>query len=91
VAGSSPVILADCKIGDEMDEIALDNFLRANESALRWQVESLVLQQVTQAIGRENLVKVTLTFEGSALDDLAVHVDGPDDLKAKIEEALRNP
>ena len=46
-----------------------------------------MLQQVTQAIGRENLVKVTLTFEGSALDDLAVHVEGPEDLKAKIEEA----
>jgi hypothetical protein len=74
-----------------MDEIALDNFLRANESAIRWQVESLVLQQVTEAIGRDNLGKITLTFEGSTLDDLAVHVEGPADLKAKIEEALRNP
>jgi hypothetical protein len=74
-----------------MDEIDLGQFLRANESAIRWQVESLVLRQVTQAIGRENLGKVTLAFQGSTLDDLAVHVEGPDDLKAKIEEALRNP
>ena len=77
--------------GDVTDEINLDDFLRANESAIRWQVESLVLQQVTQAIGRENLGKVTLTFQGSTLDDFAVHVEGPGDLKAKIEEALRNP
>ncbi len=77
--------------GVVMDEINLDDFLRANESAIRWQVESLVLQQVTQAIGRENLGRVTLTFQGSTLDDFAVHVEGPGDLKAKIEEALRNP
>ncbi len=71
-----------------MEGINLDEFLRANESQIRWQVESLVLEQVTRAIGRDNLGKVTLIFEGSALDDLAVHVEGPDDLKDKIEAAL---
>jgi len=74
--------------GDAMEGINLDGFLRANESQIRWQVESLVLDQVTRAIGRDNLGKVTLIFEGSALDDLAVHVEGPDDLKSKIEAAL---
>ncbi|MGO8903224.1 MAG: hypothetical protein ACLQU5_33540 [Isosphaeraceae bacterium] len=74
-----------------MDEIDLEEFLKANESEIRWKVESLVLDQVTRAIGRENLGKVSLTFQGSTLDDLAVHVEGPDDLKAKIEEALLKP
>jgi hypothetical protein len=72
-----------------MDGIHLDAFLRANESEIRWQVESLVLERVTRAIGRENLGKITLTFQGSILDDLAVQVEGPDDLLAKVEEALR--
>jgi hypothetical protein len=76
--------------GDATDRISLDEFLRANESEIRWQVESLVLEQVTRAIGRENLDKVTLTFQGSALDNLAVHVEGPDDLRARIEVALLN-
>ncbi len=73
-----------------MDEINLDDFLKANESEIRWQVESLVLERVTRAIGRDNLGKVTLTFQGSPFDDLAVHVEGPDDLKARVEEALRS-
>ena len=72
-----------------MEGINLDGFLRANESQIRWQVESLVLDQVTRAIGRDNLGKITLIFEGSALNDLAVHVEGPDDLKSKVEAALR--
>ena len=74
-----------------MDEINLHDFLRANESEIRWTVESLVLAQVTRAIGRENLGKVMLTFQGSALDELAVQVEGPEDLKAKIEDAFRKP
>ncbi|HMF37459.1 MAG TPA: hypothetical protein VKF17_12495 [Isosphaeraceae bacterium] len=77
--------------GDVIDEVNLNDFLRANESAILWQVESLVLQQVTRAIGRENLEKISLTFQGSFPDDLAVHVEGPPDLKAKVEEALRAP
>jgi hypothetical protein len=72
-----------------MDEIQLDKFLRANESELRWQVEALVLERLTRAMGRENLGKVTLTFQGSILDDMAVRVEGPDDLLAKVGEALR--
>jgi hypothetical protein len=72
-----------------MDEIHLDEFLRANESEIRWQVESLVLERLTRAIGRENLGKVTLTFQGSVLDDMAVQVEGPDDLLVKVGEALR--
>ncbi len=72
-----------------MCEINLDEFLRANESEIRWQVESLVLQRITQAIGRENLGKVTLSFQGSVLDDLAMSIEGPEDLKAKVEEAFR--
>jgi hypothetical protein len=72
-----------------MDEINLYDFLTANESEIRWTVESLVLAQVTRAIGRENLGKVMLTFQGSALDELAVQVEGPEDLKAKIEDAFR--
>jgi hypothetical protein len=36
------------------------------------------------------LDKITLTFQGSALDNLAVHVEGPDDLRARIEVALLN-
>ncbi len=74
-----------------MDEIDLEEFLKANESEIRWKVETLVLDQVTRTIGRENLGKVSLTFQGSTLEDLAVHVEGPDDLKAKIEEALLKP
>jgi hypothetical protein len=75
--------------GDAVSEIKLEEFLRANESEIRWKVESLVLHKVTQAIGRENLGKVRLTFWGSTLDDIAMEVEGPDDLRAKIEEAFR--
>jgi hypothetical protein len=72
-----------------MDEICLHDFLRANESEIRWTVESLVLDQVTRAIGRENLGKVMLTFQGSALDEFAMQVEGPEELKSKIEDAFR--
>ena len=41
-------------------------------------------------IGRENLDKVTLTFQGSAVDDIAVYVEGPEDLRARVEDALRS-
>jgi hypothetical protein len=68
--------------------INLGEFLKANESEIRWQVESLVLERVTRAIGRENLAKISLSFRGSALDNFAVHVEGPDDLKAMIELAF---
>jgi hypothetical protein len=74
-----------------MDNINLDAFQRANESSIRWQVESLALQQIVDTIGLENLRKITLTFQGSTLDDLALRVEGPDHLRAEIEEALRNP
>ena len=46
-------------------------------------------QRVTEAVGHENMSKIALTFIGTDLDDLKMHVEGPDDLKAKIEEALR--
>ena len=75
--------------GDVVGEIHLGEFVRANESEIRWKVESLVLHRVTQAIGRENLEKVRLFFWGSTLDDMTLQVEGPQDLKAKIEEAFR--
>src|SRR5439155_10827269 len=75
--------------GDAMDEINLEEFLKANESQIRWAVESLVLGRVTEAIGQDNLRKVTLSLQGSTPGDWAVHVEGPDYLKARIEEALR--
>jgi hypothetical protein len=74
--------------GDAMDGINLEGFLRANESEIRWQVETLVLEQVTKVIGRENLGRVALTFQGSHSGDLAVQVEAPDDIKAKIQSAL---
>ncbi|MGC8644007.1 MAG: hypothetical protein ACP5XB_29460 [Isosphaeraceae bacterium] len=74
-----------------MGEINLGEFLKANEFEIRWKVESLVLHQVTRAIGQENLGKVSLTLQGSSLDDLVLQVEGPDELKAKIEEALLKP
>ncbi len=76
--------------GDARYEINLDEFLKANESRIRWHVDSLVRERAAQAIGRENLAKVTLTLWGDSLDDLAVQVEGPDELKAKIEQAFRN-
>jgi len=72
-----------------MDEINLEQFLKANEAQIRWMVESLVLGRVTEAIGQDNLDKVALSFQGSGPGDWAVHVEGPDHLKARIEEALR--
>jgi hypothetical protein len=75
--------------GDAMDEINLDKFLKANESQIRWVVELLVLGRVTEAIGQDNLRKVTLSLQGSTPCDWTVRVEGPDHLKARIEEALR--
>jgi hypothetical protein len=71
--------------------IYLRDFFRANESEIRWLVESLIHEQVTRAIGRENIGRVTLIFEGSFLGDLTVYVEGPPDLKANVEAALRRP
>ena len=39
----------------------------------------------------QNLDQVTVSFWGSPLDDPTVFVEGPADLKAKVEEALRKP
>jgi hypothetical protein len=75
--------------GGAMDEINLGQFLKENESQIRWAVELLVLGRVTEAIGKDNLGKVTLNLHGSTPGDWAVHVEGPDHLKARIEEALR--
>jgi hypothetical protein len=72
-----------------MEEINLDRFLKANESQIRWAVESLVLGRVTEAIGQDNLREVTLSLQGSTPGHWAVRVEGPDHLKARIEEALR--
>jgi hypothetical protein len=74
-----------------LDGVHLGAFLQANEPAIRWQIESLILEQMIRAIGRENLDRVKLIFEGSFLGDLTVYVEGPPDLKAKVEEALRTP
>jgi hypothetical protein len=76
---------------DAMDVIDLDKFLKANASQIRWAVESLVLGRVTEAIGQDNLPKVTLSLQESTPGNWAVHVEGPDYLKARIEEALRTP
>ncbi len=72
-----------------MDEINLDQFLKANESQLRWAVESLVLGRVAEAIGQDHLREITLSLHGSTPGEWAVRVEGPDHLKARIEEALR--
>ena len=74
-----------------LDGVHLGAFIRANEPAIRWQIESLILEQMIRAIGRENLDRINLIFEGSFLGDLTVYVEGPPDLKAKVEEALRTP
>jgi hypothetical protein len=52
-------------------------------------MENIARQRVTEAVGHENMSKIALTFIETDLDDLKMHVEGPDDLKAKIEEALR--
>jgi hypothetical protein len=75
----------------EVEGIDLRNFLRANESEIRWVVESLIVSQMTRAIGRDNLGKINLIFDGSFVGNLTVYVEGPADLKAKVEEALRKP
>ena len=71
--------------------IHLRDFFRANESEIRSLVESLIQMQVSEAIGCENVSRVNLIFEGSFLGDLTVYVEGPPDLKAKVEAALRKP
>jgi hypothetical protein len=73
------------------DEINLRPLIRANESGIRWYVGTIIRERMIQAIGEENLGKVALYFSGSPLDDLTVYVEGPTDLKAKVEEALRKP
>ena len=70
-------------------ENMFDEYLRENRDSIRREMEEIARQRVADAIGHENLSKVTLSFSGSDLEDLKMHVDGPDDLKIKIEEALR--
>ena len=76
---------------DTIDEINLRPFIRANESGIRWYIGTIIRERMIQAIGRENLDQVTVSFWGSPLDDPTVFVEGPADLKAKVEEALRKP
>jgi hypothetical protein len=52
-------------------------------------MKKIARQRVANLIGHENLSKVTLTFSGTDPENLKMHVEGPDDLKVKIEEALR--
>lgn len=70
-------------------ENMLDDYLRENRDSIRSQMEEISRRRVADVIGDENLSKVTLTFSGTGLENVKLHVDGPDDLKAKIEEALR--
>jgi hypothetical protein len=76
---------------EAISEIYLRPFVRANESRIRYYIGSLIHQRMIEAIGEENLDKVRLYFQGSTLDDPIVLVEGPADLRAKIEEALREP
>jgi hypothetical protein len=77
--------------GEAAGEINLRPLIRANESGIRYYVETLLGERMSRAIGRENLGKIRLIFRGSPFDDLMVYVEGPDDLKAKVEEAFRKP
>ena len=70
-------------------EDMLDEYLRENRDSIGSKMEEIARQRVADAIGHENLSKVTLSFSGSDLKDLKMHVNGPDELKAKIEESLR--
>jgi hypothetical protein len=67
----------------------LNGYLRENEDSIRSEKEDLARERVAAVIGRENLSKVTLTFSGADLEHLTMNVEGPDELKARIEEALR--
>ena len=58
----------------EFDGIHLGDFLQANEAQIRGVVETLLVQHLTRAIGREDLGKVNLIFEGSFLGDLTVYI-----------------
>ena len=71
-------------------ENMLDEYLRENQDSIRSEMEEIARRRIADAIGHENLSKVSLRFSGTDLEDLKLHVDGPDDLKAKIEEALRS-
>jgi hypothetical protein len=75
----------DCEL-----ERLLDDYLRQNQDALRTEIEQIARQQIGDVIGPENLSKVALTFSGAHLQDLKLHVHGPEDLQAEIEHALAN-
>jgi lipoate-protein ligase A len=68
----------------------LDDYLRENQDSIRSQMEEITRQRVADVIGQENMSKVTLSFSGTDSENLKMHVDGPDEFKNKIEEALRS-
>lgn len=69
-------------------EKIFDEYLRDNQDSIRSEMENIARQRIADVIGPENMSKVTVTFTGTDLEDLKMHVEGPDDLKVKIEEAL---
>jgi len=69
-------------------ERMLDDYLRTDRDAIRSEMEEIARRRVEDAIGPENLSKVTLRFSGTDLADLKMHVEGPYKLKAKIKAAL---
>jgi hypothetical protein len=68
----------------------LNDYLRENQDSIRSQMEEIARQRVADVIGYENMSKLTLRFSGTDPENLQMHVDGPDELKARIEEALRD-
>jgi hypothetical protein len=71
-------------------ESLLDDYLRENQDSIRSQIEETFRQRVAEVIGLENMSKVTLSFSGTDLENLQMHVNGPDELRHKIEGALRD-
>jgi hypothetical protein len=66
-----------------------DTYHRENQDSIRSEMEAIARQRVAIVIGHENLSKATLTFSEADLKNLKMQLEGPNDLKAKIEEALR--
>lgn len=67
-----------------------DAIMREVMERVRPATEERVRQKVAEVLGPVDATKVLVTFHW--LDkDMTVHVQGPDELKAKVQAALNSP
>lgn len=63
-------------------------FLDAFAPEIREMAEDHIRKIALAAIGEEGMRRVSIAVEGTTLDDMELHISGPEDLKEKLLKAF---